>query len=977
MEELEKTIRYKIEVDDSAARLKMDQIATAGQLNLSSYAASASPGMYVTQSPAGPLSVQQPLPSVGMSTPINVGRIAAASTAMGVYEAGKSVYNFGMASVVDPIFGTPKYQDILLPNGRYALESTMAREVSVGLFGFGGASPTTNAWGFQKGKPEWMTQAEYENQMQESLYGRAEKFGWGTAKLGAQVGTFMSGIGLPAMFAVSAVIEKPIDAWQKRSEYRRKVSKFAQYSGVIGSRSGGLGFTAPGEDDRSAIASAVQSEDMTFWGEMLGRKPEFSMMDTMEMAAGSGIKLDADSPDQLIAKVKQTRDYLIKYAELLGTTKESVSKIAGVLSQAGITDTSEIDSMLGQVRNTKAYTGFSADKLLQQYGAGMNIASGMGYNPILGANMMAGNLQFYQSLKDQGDLRPWEKPEQKAAALTAGVLGLKETTIGRSLLMATINTDTGKVDKDILAQISSGKLSIADAMSARYEGKTGAGKYEQMLLLQDAAKRVDMTNPEDIRGFASAFQDVLKNNGMDEKLARTWTAREIQKMSPSTSIKEIYGYLDEGTYNRAQDRGAASAIINQLRKEGADITSTVYKGKAVTKEDTAGFVLRGGDLSSAMNANLINPDEFIDYKSLARTGKEIRESKVLDSHFEAAAKIINENIGAMGKMTTGEALERYNKMADDLAASFVKGGMARGEARTAAADALSAGMYQRDRYKFEALAKKATYALSNEHNLPLNPEDFISMFDKYSKGQAGEGVARTNKILGSMEEMTDGEKSDFAKYVLLRKKGSNDLFFSSLTDKEQGEYKKLSRSVGRKYGAVAGTTLVELMEALPGGDELKWNPATMGYMLGMKLARGWGSSSDDLSREGAKKISEAGSLEKDYGTDMAYSAASDVLSHYTKSGSSNIGMQQALLNKDEEAFKKAAAKGHMVGEYDFAAMSRQVEGVIAISEKGASTNVPEDMSRINGEKVNSLLDEVAQGLREVAEGLRQGRLHGR
>jgi len=258
MADVEKTIRYKVEIDDQQAQLQLRQMATAGQLNVAAYAGAIAPGVTVQQTPVGAVQfAPQSAPGQYVSpSQASVGTLR--NVALGTYQAGAAVYGFGK-SVSNAIFSNPNYRDVLLPNGHYALDSSMSREVLSGVLGWGTASADTSTWGFERGKPEWMTTKEYQSQLKESLGRRAKKFGFNAAEAVLDVALWAS----PDYGIISGPIaHRFIDTAKKQMEYRHGIEQNLRYSRTIGNRNSGLGFSPLSESQRETVASMMQGEDM-------------------------------------------------------------------------------------------------------------------------------------------------------------------------------------------------------------------------------------------------------------------------------------------------------------------------------------------------------------------------------------------------------------------------------------------------------------------------------------------------------------------------------------------------------------------------------------------------------------------------------------------------------------------------------------------------------------------------------------------
>jgi|GEM_PF-5916530 len=562
MADVEKTIRYKVEIDDQQAQLQLRQMATAGRLNVAAYAGAVAPGVTVQQTPVGTVQSAPPSAPGQYITPRQATVGTMGNVALGTYQAGSAVYGFG-ASIGHAIYSTPNYRDVLLPNGHYALDSSIKREVLSGVFGLGTASADTNTWGFQRGKPEWMTTEEYRSQLRESLGYRAKRFGYDAGEAVLDVAFW----GLRDYGFISGPIASHfINTAKKQMEYRHEIEKNLRYSRTIGNRYSGLGFSPLAERQRENVASAIQAEDMGYWNTFFGRSPEFSLKKTMELADKSGINLNVESPEELVRKIKDIRQYVIKYAELMHTTRESVARIAGALSQIGVTSSTDIEQTLSTIRNTSAYTGVSTEKLLQQYSGGMNMAAGMGYNPVLGMQLMSSNMQFYQQMKDQGKLRPWEKPIDKAKGLTQGLMGLKNTPIGNALVLSTIDPQTGKIDMEKLKKIQSGELTVGQAFSGQFRGLSGNEMYSRLTELENAARSIDMSKPEIARAIAKAYEGIAKQSGLSGPAAAAFVSQQM-----GTPYRDVLNYLNNATFEQSKQNASTSATIQQARDEGHDV----------------------------------------------------------------------------------------------------------------------------------------------------------------------------------------------------------------------------------------------------------------------------------------------------------------------------------------------------------------------------------------------------------------------
>ncbi|MDY6957536.1 MAG: hypothetical protein SVK08_00130 [Halobacteriota archaeon] len=979
MADVEKTLRYKVEVDDTEAKLKLSQMATMGRLGLESTLPSLDPMSTVRDTPYGPM--------VSPGTNINFSAApiqpAASAVGMGIYDAGRSVYGFARRNIVDPIAQGPSYNDILMSNGRFALESTVFREVTGGLFGMGISSSDEFGWSFSKAKPEWMTGAEYRTQLKESLGKRASDFVWGGMKAGSHV----AALGLPDFGLISGeFISRGVDIAEEQYKYMGDVDRYLKYSGAVGARSG-IGFSPLSERDRMSAARMMQKMDVPYWRRYLGQEQDLSMKDSMELAGEVGL-LDTgiEDPEQLVGKVKDIRNYLMKYAELMHTTRENVAEIAGRIGQLGVTDQTEIENVLANIRSTSSFTGLNVNQLLQQYTSGMGTASQMGYNPLLGMRMMNENMSFYQSMKDSGQLRPWETPVEKAQSLNAGVMGLARTPVGNSLMMAALDPNTGKMDEDILARIQSGDISIGQAVQERFSGLDTTGKYRLFTNINAAMNSIDIDNPREIRGIAQTMLSMYKGY-MGEDRASAYVAAQVSKLTGGKiRPAEVELYLNDEAYNRSRKRAGVAANVEQLRREGIEVESMTMGVSSINEEEFRSYQeFSGGSTGGAA----VTAREFIPLRVMSKKKNDI--DYTYSEYAEAREMVINDPRSREGIADTPVgARQDVVDMINELADRWISEGMDPAEAQQRASASVMDVIYRGAKIQKEkgsdaegavflnpeALRMGANLAMMENIETVRDPSKSYGLYNREIQDRDLEVVSNFRDI-----ELSRPEKAELAQFMMLRKRIDAAGAVENLSKSDQKAYWKLSS----KYSKYVGQGALETVYAskwIQRGMEINpiWATARMIEDL---FSDGVLEGDIDLSRGAIKDIVSQTDLE-------SYSEISESMN---VAGSLLGGLYKSDITKEEKVkanralVEAATMNGDISAQLDvlsqytrkgvaYKDLIRQAQfGIVSIKEDSDSySDRPEGYhaNEVDIRKVNELLEESKTAVRELSTAIRMG-----
>ena len=507
------------------------------------------------------------------------------------------------------------YNDMLMPNQNWALESSFRREIGYGIGQRLGLDPYNSPLSrlIQGRRPEFLTEGEYASTMGFAHQLRTEQFEKGAISLGASAvasyATGALGLGLASSIIIPgiglAIGDRMLEAQYAESEDLLKGQIEVKNKRV------GIGQQFINTQEYAKVHNSIYEQSNPYWSRFFGDnalgnsfKPDVQKLKIFEQAKDNGLlafeNLDADS---LIANINKISEAVEKFSRIGKVTREASIKMMSELKSSGITgdftiadyshaamtssitglDMQALVGMKSQVARNASYLGFDTYS-----------ASSMAENTLSGFAMMQANglfkqkdiMHMTQTVNDYNMLPPGDVADLLArygtipnAIKEMKVLGKGDIATGLQIYK--------QLDLPVVDKVHS---AIDLATKAGYKTWEKIQRSPQFSLLGGNRELIDKAHEYFLGGEQRSAERELSKwipriNGGEEGDLEVTDLTNNQGTGNRT-INAYFGraYLGERNryFERIKDSQATDLLQKPRFKKIVDVMKNVYKGKHLT-----------------------------------------------------------------------------------------------------------------------------------------------------------------------------------------------------------------------------------------------------------------------------------------------------------------------------------------------------------------------------------------------------------
>lgn len=567
------------------------------------------------------------------------------AASMALYQTGHNVTAIGHEH---------KYGDTLFPGGKYVLERSMWRDTmwatGIAQSDFGRALKIGGR------KPEWLSDAEYAYQQSRSTHLRMEELtdmGIGALSSipGMTVGMMTPGVGWAigiglAADALSGFAVKKHFAYRKHSRNLRHMTEMTDMNRGMGQR-------RMDDQTTSQLADYLFEQDnnlktfIPLFGDRFQK--DTLQTDVFKKMTSLGMFRDNDLKDLegIKKSIKDTTEYIEKYAGILNMTKDEVLKVTASFQKMGLTNIQRTGAM-DAVAYTKYVSGIDANTLFQHGQQFAFQGKMLGYNSNVSMREGLGQISQFSALQNAGVISQMYDPATLAAQAVQGAQAFGETGFGK---VAQFGNGSVGMTMDYFRGIGGGSVIhgyVLDALGiVEREGGSIAGVKKAL----EFAKRKGGRDMVDGLLFRFKQQGIIQSGAMATKLYN-----EVMGGMDTDKIADTQAALDriERYGGKGFSSTASVSIADLARMKGGE----AYTGPAsaitgYNERDRTSVVLAGEYLQDITGYKAPSTKEDL-YKKLYE--KENVQSAIdeLYSYINSGNKVLADQARANLEKITGE-----------------------------------------------------------------------------------------------------------------------------------------------------------------------------------------------------------------------------------------------------------------------------------------------------------------------------------
>lgn len=513
------------------------------------------------------------------------------SVLQGTMAAGMAIYSTG--KMAHEKMREAQYQDMLLGNGKYVLESSNWRVLAkaTGLMD----SSIGQALKIGGRRPEYLSEAEYGFQLDRMVHHRKEEFfdqllSGGATAAGMALGTAVGGPlgmvgGLVAGTAIDMTIGKVMEPFLASRKAGREMRQYMEVTDL----NRGVGQRRMTEETADELGRWAHDQDTSAWkyvplvgGIVNGRLSRDTKFEKLikDMSKEELFRdVDIKDIDKIKKRVEETAEVIEKFAGLMHVTKETVLKMKGNLSRMGYT-AGQQDTTLNNIANFTMGTGLTAETGMSYNQAFMMAGYGAGYY-----NQNQPGRQGAYGLMEVASIKAGQEANLVSRLEDAGTLAMSNY----AQAINTMNTPWGKV-----IQRGGGSLGKTED----YYRKLGNGSVALGMQLDRFNKD---TNPlENMQDYVTQTYKEVKNMTGDARSARAFLLSMASNRQEAENIESMLDgsklYMDKAAI-LSEKKGFRAT--HQLEDDKSYKPTEALKALGILKSEFGGINLFKGDIRSA------------------------------------------------------------------------------------------------------------------------------------------------------------------------------------------------------------------------------------------------------------------------------------------------------------------------------------------------------------------------------------------